>query len=493
MLRSISRPALALFLAGASGLAACSDTSTDAITAPAAGAPVRSVAVSETGEYLVRLKGSAAGFRASVEALGGSVSFIHQGAGVAVVSGLSAEGATQLAGAGSVAEVQPDAIVSLSRPRSPVTEEMEAGIASQANPATAILYSWQWNMRAINADKAWAAGKLGNAGVTVAILDTGIDYTSPDMGGLVDLSRSVSFIPSDNAIRAANFPNRENVDDFNGHGTNVASQVSSTGFAFAGVTSRTTLMGVKVLDASGSGPISAILRGVLWAADHDADVINMSLGAMFTKAGGNGRTVGLFNQVFSYAKRQGAVIVVAAGNESTDLDHSMIPDTAGVMQRYPSLYAAYCDATHVICVSATGPETFGGNPDVSSFYTNFGRSAVSVAAPGGNVGGTASAWPWGRGTASIVWSTCARNYLPNPANPANRPCAARVSAMPMIGTSQAAPHVAGLAALLVAEMGKDNPAQIKARIQQSAVDAGQSGTDPYFGKGRIDVARALGL
>jgi subtilisin family serine protease len=63
----------------------------------------------------------------------------------------------------------------------------------------------------------------------------------------------------------------------------------------------------------------------------------------------------------------------------------------------------------------------------------------------------------------------------------------------MVGTSQAAPHVAGLAALLVAEMGKDKPAQIKARIQQSAVDAGQTGTDPYFGKGRIDVARALGL
>jgi subtilisin family serine protease len=62
-----------------------------------------------------------------------------------------------------------------------------------------------------------------------------------------------------------------------------------------------------------------------------------------------------------------------------------------------------------------------------------------------------------------------------------------------IGTSQAAPHVAGLAALLVAEMGKDRPVQIKARIQQSALDLGQPGTDPYFGKGRIDVASALAL
>lgn len=498
MLRSISRPALAVLVAGASGLAACSDTSTDGITAPAAGAPVLSVAASETGEYLVRLKGNAAGFQASVEALGGSVSFIHQGAGIAVVSGLSAEGATQLAGAASVAEVQPDAIVSLSRPQSPVIEEMEAGIASQANPATAIRYSWQWNMKAINADKAWAAGKLGSSAVTVAILDTGIDYNSLDANGLVDLSRSTSFIPSDNAIRAANFPSRHNVDDFNGHGTNVASQVSSTGFAHAGVTSRTTLMGVKVLGANGSGPISAILQGVLWAADRDADVINMSLGAMFTKAGGNGQTVSLFNQVFSYASRQGAVIVVAAGNESTDLDHQMIPDAAGTMQRYPSLYAAYCDATHVICVSATGPETFGGNADVPAYYTNFGRSAVSVAGPGGNVGATKSMWPWdnprGTGsTVSYVWSMCPKNLLPNPATPGFRPCASGFSVNAMIGTSQATPHVAGLAALLVAEMGKDRPAQIKARIQQSALDLGQPGTDPYFGKGRIDVASALGL
>ncbi|HEV2736131.1 MAG TPA: S8 family serine peptidase [Longimicrobiaceae bacterium] len=498
MLRSISRPALAFFLAGASGLAACSDSSTGAITAPAAGAPVRSVAASENGEYLVRLKGSTAGFQASVEALGGAVSYIHERAGFAVVSGLSADGATQLAGASAVAEVLPNVVMSLGRPQEAVREEMEVGIASQANPATAIRYSWQWNMKAINADKAWAAGKLGNAGVTVAILDTGIDYTSLDARGLVDLSRSVSFIPSDNAIRAANFPSRHDVDDFNGHGTNVASQVSSTGFAHAGVSSRTTLMGVKVLGANGSGSFAAILQGMLWAADHDADVINMSLGAAFTKAGGNGQLVGLFNQVLSYANRQGAVVVVAAGNESTDLDHNMVPDATGEMQRYPSLYAAFCDATHVICVSATGPETFGGNPDVPSYYTNFGRSAVTVAGPGGNVGATKSMWPWdnpkGTGsTVSWVWSMCPRNLLPNPANPAFRPCASGGVVNAMIGTSQAAPHVAGLAALLVAEMGKDKPAQIKARIQQSAVDAGQPGTDPYFGKGRIDVARALGL
>jgi subtilisin family serine protease len=493
MLRSIPRPALALLLAGASGLAACSDTSTDAITAPAAGAPVRSVGASETGEYLVRLKGNGNGFQASVQALGGTVSFIHEGAGVAVVSGLSAEGATQLAGASSVAEVQPDAIVALSHPRPAVLEEMEAGIASQANPATAIRYSWQWNMKAIHADQAWAAGKLGSSAVTVAILDTGIDYNSLDANGLVDLSRSTSFIASDNAIRAANFPGRHNVDDFNGHGTNVASQVASNGTAHAGVTSRTTLMGVKVLGANGSGAISAVLQGILWAADRDADVINLSLGAAFVKAGGNGQLVSLFNQVFSYARRQGVVVVVAAGNESTDLDHSLVPDATGALQKFPSFYAAYCDAQNVICVSATGPETATGTPDVAAYYTNYGRSAITVAAPGGTVGTTSTVWPWGAGAVSWVWSMCPKNLLVNPATPSVRPCASGGTVNALIGTSQAAPHVSGLAALLVAELGKDNPAQIKARIQQTADDVGQPGTDPYFGKGRINVARALGL
>jgi subtilisin family serine protease len=214
---------------------------------------------------------------------------------------------------------------------------------------------------------------------------------------------------------------------------------------------------------------------------------------MLTKAGGGAQLVSLFNQVFRYARRQGAVVVVAAGNEATDLDHDAIPNASGDMQRYPSLYAAYCDAQHVICVSAVGPETRTGPADVPAYYTNFGRSAIAVAAPGGNASNTLSAWPWGTGNVSWIWSMCPVNYLPNPATPAVRPCASGGAVNALIGTSQAAPHVAGLAALLVAEMGKDKPAQIKTRIQQSADDLGQPGTDPYFGKGRINVARALGL
>src|SRR6185312_3035407 len=122
-----------------------------------------------------------------------------------------------------------------------------AGSAGTFSPANATYYFVQWNMRAIHADRAWAAGKIGDAGVTVAIIDSGIDYDANDLNGLVDLSRSRSFVTSDNELRAQYFAGRNDISDFNGHGTNVATQVSSNAVDFAGVTARTTLIGVKVL------------------------------------------------------------------------------------------------------------------------------------------------------------------------------------------------------------------------------------------------------
>jgi lantibiotic leader peptide-processing serine protease len=480
----------ATLLAVTVALAGCQDLAPETITGEGAGIPQAAVAASTDGEYIVLLRGRVQNFRAAVEAAGGEVKFVHEGAGFAWVSGLSADGAGALARHATVAEIHADAAVSL-EPMAALTDDI--GISSQENPATAIRYSWQWNMRAIGAQHAWAAGKLGSPSVTVAILDTGIDYTSLDANGLVDLSRSTSFIASDNELRAAFFPNRHPVDDFNGHGTNVASQVASIGFAHAGVTSKTTLIGVKVLGATGSGTVGSVLSGVLFAVDERADVINLSLGGGFLRAGGAGRLVSLINRVFSYANRGGALIVVAAGNDAIDMDRNLIPVPNEEPFHAPSLYLTYCNSPHVLCVSATGPQTASGDPDIPAVYTNYGRSAVSVAAPGGNVGTTFSVWPWGNHRVSFVWSMCPINFLPNPANPLIRPCASGGAVNGYAGTSQAAPHAAGLAALLIAEGGKRQPSQIKAKIQQAADDLGQPGTDPFYGRGRINVPRALGL
>ena len=185
------------------------------------------------------------------------------------------------------------------------------------------------------------------------------------------------------------------------------------------------------------------------------------------------------------------LIVVSAGNSGADLQHN------------GNVESTFCDSPHVICVSSVGPKTFTGNGDLPAFYTNFGRSTVGVAAPGGNAVPTAdgknlvpsNGWPWGSGAnltdvASWVWGFCSKTRLAWLASgsPALTSCAAGNRLSGFIGTSQASPHVAGLAALLVAQYGHGQPQMIKHLIEQSAV-----AVNPLLGRGRISVSNALGL
>jgi subtilisin family serine protease len=486
MKRFSSGYTLGCVLAGSLALGACSDDAAN----PTAAAPSLSQSAA-VGSSLVLFRGNAIpeGFTEQVQALGGTVVFSHAGVGFAMVDGLGESGVAAIRGVSGVADVQPDQALGLNVPQEATQAEggaeMWEGIMSQANPTTAARYVWQWNMRSIGAHKAWAAGKLGSPNVTVAILDTGIDYDATDLNGLVDLSRSRSFVPSDNAITAALYPTRHQTSDYNGHGTNVATQVSSKAIALAGVTSRTTLISVKVLGANGFGSLGGVLSGIIHAADQGADVANMSLGGVQSKVGA-GPITALVQRTMSYAKQKGMLVVVAAGNTSTDMDHD------------GSTLATYCSSTHVICVSAVGPSTPNASPDESSLYTNFGRSSVTVAGPGGNFRAdfAPSPWPWGNTAPSLVFSLCSKTRLalaPNGSVLGPAGCQAGNRLVGMIGTSQATPHVSGLAALLMAEHGTGNASQIKHMIEKSSVDLGAPGTDPYYGRGRVDVGRALGL
>src|SRR5690606_32708470 len=121
----------------------------------------------------------------------------------------------------------------------------------------------------------------------------------------------------------------------------------------------TTLMSVKVCGALTA--CTGVIEGILYAIDNGADVINMSLGGWFVKSAFPGQ-VSAYNTLFNYAKQQGVTIVVSAGNDSNDLDSRQniaIKDDAGnIVDRVhlPSLFLTYCDASHVICVSATRDE-----------------------------------------------------------------------------------------------------------------------------------------
>src|SRR5687767_12005417 len=488
-------------------LAACSPDLVAPIGAPSSPNFARTVGASSRHLTIDKLREGAESFTARIAALGGTVDSYHAGSGFAVISGLSGSASSTLAASGF--NVQPDVEIAAGLPTQTAeadVSEVANEISSQANPTTASRYVWQWNMRLVNAPTAWAAGKLGSSTVTVAILDTGLDYDAPDLNGLVDLSRSKSFmdtfvgvlddtttknvdeytpiIPADDVIAAA--LGRHPVVDLHGHGTNVATQVSSKAAALAGITSKTTLIGVKVLGANGYGNFSDILNGVLWAADKGADVANMSLGGGFGKAG-NGYYVGLINSVFNYAKDQGMLIVVAAGNSGRNLQFNA------------NTFSTYCDAPHVICVSSVGPLLASStNLDTPAYYTNFGRNSVDIAAPGGNADAAnkfpVTVWPWGNGTASWVWSYCAKQRLiiQKAADGINgniflTACSLGNRLTGTIGTSQASPHVAGLAALLISE-GVTDPSAIKQTILKSS--------DPInsaYGRGRINVQKALGL
>jgi lantibiotic leader peptide-processing serine protease len=468
-----------LLMAGALGIAGCVDQ--EVPTAVIDPAPAALSVASETGRYLVDVQGQMARFQSRVTALGGTVVFAHDRTGIAIVEGLDQRAAASLVSAGVAKEVVPDALLELDLPTE--LELAGAAVASPEDPTTAFRYPWQWHHQAIKADVAWAAGRLGSPAVRVAILDTGLDYNFPDLVGRVDLARSTSFVPSDDALVAAIFPGAHPVADLHYHGTHVGATVASNALVAAGVTSQATLMGVKVCNVNGSCPTSGVLAGVLWATDNGADVINMSRGGATLRSGSEG-FLGLLNRVYNHANRSGVTVVVAAGNNASDLDRNYYwlnrgePDAEYV--HFPSLFATYCDVATTLCVAATGPTARASqagpwtNWDAPTSYTNFGRSAIDVAAPGGS--GSNGAVVAGCSTFSLVIPVCRTD----------------IYVLSASGTSMASPHVAGLAALLVEDLGR-NPGRIRAAIQNTADDVGARGVDPYSGKGRINVARALGL
>lgn len=502
-IRSVS-----IALAGSVIVAACSEPVSSPV-APTLRADV-TAAPTALDRHFVIFKNQnkvPADLAARVAALGGTVESSVDAVGIATVTGLSAEAAATLAASSDVADVQQDQAIELDA-RSidadlatlldQASVEVNADATAAAMVTPAFYGKRQWNYAAIGADKAWAAGKLGSSAVKVAILDSGIDYTYPDLAPLVDMAHSKSFVPSDAAVAAALFPGQtlQPFMDLNGHGTHVASTVASKGKWVKGVTQNVTLMAIKVLGATGGSEGNSVFQGILYAVDNGADVINMSLGGSFLRAGGGG--VGVINRVLNYANRKGVTVVVSAGNDAWDLQHN------------GSAYDAYCDAPNVICVSATGPTTAGpgafindpaawtgpfDNPDQPAFYTNYGRNAINVAAPGGNAKLDA------KGAlidAGWVWQACSKytlSYNKTTKKFAKNVCSANPTfVLPngFVGTSQASPHVAGLAALLVETLGR-SPAQIRARIQQTADDVAGTPTSPFYGKGRINVARALGL
>jgi subtilisin family serine protease len=321
---------------------------------------------------------------AAVAAAGGTVTWSHAKAGIASVSSDDADFLAAVSGDNTFKSAAEDMMVQWQDPA-----PIEVG---HINPNDEVFYAagYQWNMEAIDAPAAWAADCTG-AGVRIAIIDGGIDPTHPDLAPNMDTSCSASFVPG------------EDFDSDLGtfwHGMHVAgiAAAANSGWGVMGVAPEATLISVKALHG-GTGSFGWIIGAILYASDPGAfgagdcmkaDIINMSLGAVFNKGdhgtgfGGAGPLIGPLSKAVNYAASKGTLVISAAGNDGLDLGQS------GDITSVPA------ESGSGIAVTATGPEdVFGyltgtpGDPRRIASYTNYGEGTTYVAAPGGDFGITA--------------------------------------------------------------------------------------------------------
>ncbi|WP_158845784.1 S8 family peptidase [Saccharothrix deserti] len=282
----------------------------------------------------------------------------------------------------------------------------------------------------VGAPEAWQAGHTGS-GTKVAVLDTGIDDTHPDLAGSV--------------VEARNFSDSDTTDDRLGHGTHVAATITGSG-RYQGVAPDSALLVGKVLGDHGGGRESDIIAGMEWAVYAGADVVNLSLGSPRTSDGSDPMS----QAVNRLTEQSGALFVVAAGNSGPDDQTIGSPAaadaalTVGAVDRSDNLAG----------FSSRGPRRQDNaiKPDI----TAPGVDIVAARAKNGTMG-----TPAGDGHVALS------------------------------GTSMATPHVAGAAAILAGQHPDWTAAQLKSALMGSAKP--NPALSVYEqGAGRVDVARAAG-
>lgn len=420
----------------------------------------------------------------AVEQAGGRIARVQKSMGLALVTGLTPAAANALRSSGTAALILPN--VRRQYVRDPLRPSQVAvrlltstsrapRLTPLADPRTAQFFhaGLQWNMTTIRADSAWQVSSQGS-GMKVFILDSGVDTAHIDLAGRVNttLSTSFAFNPTDTA-GATPLPFGH---DSVGHGTFVSSLIASNSLGVAAVAPQAQLVMVRVLDDQGAGDDFTVITGILYAADHGADVVNVSLGGYLRRSNPFDLAVAdLTQRAIDYATARGALVVAAAGNEAVNSNTATGP------------HGSYADSVHVlaggirqvISVGATGPVN-GENFDSIAVYSNFGKVDVAVFAPGGGLVNldSANARDLVIGACSAaLFSVCAdeRHYVSN------------------AGTSFSSPLVAAEAAVIKAQAHtKPTPSQLEKCILSSAdAPKGKSKPDINYNFGRIDVLNGV--
>jgi subtilisin family serine protease len=402
-----------------------------------------------------------AGFQKAVQALGGKVERRQKEIGVAEVSGLTDAAAATLAKAAGIVRIDRDRFVQWIPPADQANVQLaEATARIPRGPATqgtdqssAFFFPIQWNIRQVDADKAWGATS-GGAGKTVCLLDTGIDPQHIDLEGRVDLMVSV--------ISAPLFPGDLDPFDHHFHGTFTSGIIATNGIGVASVAPDARLCSIKVLRVDGTGSFGDIITGIIVAVLSGANVINMSLSAYIDKTlpGVEGLRV-VLNRAVAFARDQGVVVVAAAGNDSANLNDN------------GNLIVLPAETKGVISVGATAPFN-QQNFDMLASYSNFGNSGVDLFAPGGDLLPGGSVF-------DLVIGPCSHFSLTLPFD------CSKTSFLFVSGTSASAPHVAAAAAVVEAEFPGAGPKRIEACIRQNTDIIGPA---RVFGAGRLNVLEA---
>jgi subtilisin family serine protease len=423
--------------------------------------------------YVVNVQGGHGTSKAVKKAIakaGGSIVHAYDQIGVIVVHSQNpafAETIRQVrgvesAGATRTAPLAPVADTAIESER-PLTAEEAKAAAGKAEAGQDALEPLQWDLPAIKADKAHEK-TLGSKKVTVAVIDTGVDDTHPDLAPNFDREASVSCVggvpdTADGAWR----PGPTESD----HGTHVAGTIAAAknGTGITGVAPGVKVSGIKVSQPDGFFYTEAVVCGFVWAAEHGVDVTNNSYYTdpwLFNckNDADQKALIDSHRRAIRYAESKGAVNVAAAGNSRMDLASDELTDTSSPNDTTPverKVNPAECldiptQIPGVVTVSALGAK------NLKSSYSNYGNGVIDISAPGGD--STVYQAPAAPAVDGRILSTLPGGGFGYKA-----------------GTSMASPHVAGVAALIKSTHPYASPAMVKALLSVQADDT--ACTNPY--------------
>ena len=360
----------------------------------------------------------------------------------------------------------------------------------------------QWHLTLIDIERAWDIQPSAGSSITVAVIDTGLAYTTatittnilgfrgrfgiypPIVNAMIPYSAATQLVTPGRIVSPHDFIHNTSTPlDFDGHGTHVSGtigQLTNDGTGGAGVAFNVKLMPLKVICAdwdvlfgtpeSTCSTDDLVAQAIRFAADNGAKVINMSIGRDSPSNCATNRNqpdcAPAIEDAMNYAVGKGVFIAVAAGNEFTDGNPTQTP--AEICSRIKG----------AVSVAAIGVQK------EHAPYSSSG-SWVELAAPGGSGGSEDSGYVWQQ-----TFDFRFTDTFDLPPSQYGPPRFDILRSIGYAGTSQAAPHVAGLAAMLI-QQGLTSPAAVEAALETFAVDLGAKGRDDLFGYGLVDARDAL--